>query len=238
MSYYLCKRISLNEKKNTIKVCVADSSLRPVSYSTCELCKGDDYTFEEKLLHLFYDLKSGNIQIHAINENTEKFGYAMCKVREWLKENNIDSYEDLFEKKIKVFKNYVYDFAKIERCNDLSIKESEREYQDGKKYREWAEKQNKDDVRKMESEFSKKALKEVYGESFKIFKKALNEKFDGFYKVLYNELYPIVKLGKYNRGYEKFNYGSSRYEKFSFQKAYIVKSDFKNMNLKIIKIEG
>lgn len=237
MSYYLCKRIILNEKKNIIKVCVASNNVYPKTYRVCELCDEKNYTFDEKLLHLFYDLQSGNIQISSINDNTEKFEYAMCKVKEYLIENNIDSYNDLYKEKNRIYEDLIYNWANIERVADENLDKSEKEYQIHKKYQIWVESQNKEDVKKMENKLYKQALYEVYGKSFEVFKKALNEKNDEDYKLMYNGS-PIVKLGKYDRGYSKFFIGSSQILKMNYKKAYIVKDNFKNMKLDMIKIEG
>ncbi len=223
MSYECCKRIILNEKNNVIKVCIASNNVAPKTYETCEFCKGNDYSFDEKLLNLYYDLQSGVIQVSTINDNTEKFEYALCKVREYLKENNIDSYEDLYCKRRKVFA----DFMSAEIGFD---------YNNWKQYREWKEKQDKSYVKSLEGKCSQNALKSVYGKSFEIFKKALYENISGGYFLkLYNSYY-ISKLGKYNRGYERFCYNSFSKLIMSYKKAYIVKSDFSNYNMEIIKV--
>ena len=71
MSYDLCKRISLDKKNNKISICVASSNLIPKHYDTYEIYGGyKTYNFEDKLLSLYIDMQSGNIQISSINDST------------------------------------------------------------------------------------------------------------------------------------------------------------------------
>ena len=78
---------------------------------------------------------------------------------------------------------------------------------------------------------------EIYGESFEIFKKALNEKIVGEYKVLLNNCSPIVKLGKYNRGYERFSYSYDKETidalKVSYKKAYIITKELSSSRIEL-----
>lgn len=242
MSFELCKRITLNPKKNIIKVCIASNNVFPKTYTTCELCNSNsdrykNYTFEDKLLCLYEDMQSGNIQISTINDNTEKFEYAMCKVREYHKQNNIDSFNDLYEQRGKVYREKIFGFAKIERSQDEDLWKAESE--DYKKYYEWQKTQDKDFVKDMENKFSLEAVKEIYGESFKVWKQALEEEIKGEYKVLFDNYYVVTKLGKYDRGYGKFFYANKEYsgfEKMSFKKAYIFTKDRADRNLQIVEV--
>lgn len=237
MSYECCKRITLNKNKNVIKVCIASNNVFPKTYETCELCKGNDYNFEDKLIILFADMQSGNIQISTINDNTEKFEYAMCKVREWLRENNLDSYEDLYEKRGKVARSKKMKIANIIESTNIDKWEKERE--DYKKISEWEEKQDKEYIKKLNKKIYLESLYEVYGEAFKIWKKAVEKNISGDYilKVYGNSV--ITKLGKYNRGYEKFYYSSIKNYalKMNYKKAYIIKTDMGvNRNMEIEKV--
>lgn len=242
MSYYCCKRITLDKKNNKIKVCVASSNVFPKTYGTYELCESDsdkykDYTWEDKLLCLYEDMQSGNIQITTINDNTEKFEYAMCKVREWLRENNIDSFEDLYEKRGKVARSKKMKIANITESTNTDKWEKERE--DYKKISEWEEKQDKEYIKNLSNKIRLESLWEVYGEAFKIWKKALEEEIKGEYEILFGNYYKISKLGKYDRGYSRFFYTSKDYkgEIMSYKKAYIVKYDMgKDRDLEIVKI--
>lgn len=134
MSYELCKKINLDRKNNKIKVTCASNNIRPISYSTYEIFE-DIKDFDEKLLNLFMSLQSGCVQISTINDNTEDFEYAMWKVREYLRENNIDSYEDLYIKRKDEYVNRLYNFVGFERSTLKS--EIDRGYEDYKKYEEW-----------------------------------------------------------------------------------------------------
>ena len=60
MSYYKVKRMSVNKKTGKATVCVADSSLRPLTYFTAEYAKDKD--LEEKLTCACEDLLNGNLQ--------------------------------------------------------------------------------------------------------------------------------------------------------------------------------
>ena len=106
MSYEKCKYISLDKKHNKIMVNIASNNIRPLYWCKCELCADSDfenYTFDDKMLIIFVDMQQGNIQISTINKNTLDFVYAMRKVREYHRENNIDSYEDLYEECSRIF---------------------------------------------------------------------------------------------------------------------------------------
>ena len=235
MSYECCKRITLDKKKNKIKVCVASNNVIPKTYTTCEIFNNRDYSFEDKLLFLFVELQSGNIQISTINDNTKDFEYAMWKVREYLKENNIDSYDDLYTKKNKLIKDRRYKLANIQRSNLEN--ENDREYADYCSYKKWADSQDEKYVRQVEDEIVKEVKYEVYGKCFEIFKNALYEEFDGNYKIVFNGDYVLTRLGRYNRGYDRFSYTSyGRFLELDYKRAYIVKKDFSNRDLEIVKV--
>ena len=61
MSYDICKRITLNEKENSIRLCIACSNVTPKTYKTYEMAdsKEDiykDFNFEDKLILLFRNM--------------------------------------------------------------------------------------------------------------------------------------------------------------------------------------
>lgn len=240
MSYELCKRITLNKKKNEIKVCIASNNLRPIEYHTCGLCEGEsykNYTFEDKLICLYEAMQTGCIQISTINDNTENFEYAMCKVREYFRQNNINSYEDLYEKRGEVSERKRFEFAGLEMSK---IEDKwERASENGKKYDEWRKTQDKELVKEMEQKFYLESIWEVYGKSFEIWKKALFENIDGEFEVVAYGCYKITKLGKYDRGYSRFYYGGYSGLKMSYKKAYIFVNDMnsESRKLEIVKAE-
>lgn len=195
MSFNLCKKITLDEKTKKIKCCVASNNVTPKKYQFCEICNDNykdysNYSFDDKLITLFYSMQNGEIQISTINENTENYVYALIKVKEYLNAKKMDNYNDLYKK----------------ICDNFSLK----------------------------------ALWNIYGDIFKIWKQALTEKIDGDYIVLFNNYYNVTKLGRYNRGYNKFEYchvNGGKFKKLSYKHAYIFKSQMgEKMNLKIAKI--
>lgn len=231
MGVEFCKRISMNEKKNVITICIASSNIKPMDYITCTYCKGDNFSFEDKLIRLFYDFLTGNIHFSSVNDSTENFVYAMLKVREYLKENNIDSYEDLYRKRIMVSSNNLYKTVGVYNCNDSD----EENYH---KYIEWVKTQDKDYVDELEDTLYQQSIKEVYNEPFKIFKKALYENIEGVYNLKYGSS-PIIKIGKYNRwGYDRFycDFWRDKGLAFSYKKAYIVQKNFVSKDLKLVKV--
>lgn len=84
-------------------------------------------------------------------------------------------------------------------------------------------------------------FKNVYGDSFLEFKKALYEKMQGDY-ILYNGAYYMTKLGNYGGrfgGYQRYWYGfdcKDRALKMSYKKAYIVKNNFEKAGFEIQKV--
>lgn len=231
MGVEFCKRISMNEKKNVITICIASSNIKPMDYITCTYCKGDNFSFEDKLIRLFYDFLTGNIHFSSVNDSTENFVYAMLKVREYLKENNIDSYEDLYRKRIMVYSNNLYKTVGVYNCNDSD----EENYH---KYIEWVKTQDKDYVDELEDNLYQQSIKEVYNEPFKVFKKALYENIEGVYNLKYGSS-PVIKVGKYNRwGYDRFycDFWRDKGLAFSYKKAYIVQKNFVSKDLKLVKV--
>ena len=95
----------MDKKRNRIKVDIASNNVRPLYWDKCEIYTKEEYSFEDKMLLLFVDMQQGNIQISTINKNTLDFEYALWKVREYHKENNIDGYEDLYEGCCRLFEN-------------------------------------------------------------------------------------------------------------------------------------
>ena len=80
MGVEICKRITINEKKNIVSIYSASSNWTPREYFVHQYKAGK--TFDENLLLLFSDFLFGNIHIGAFNRNTAMFEYANIKVRE------------------------------------------------------------------------------------------------------------------------------------------------------------
>lgn len=238
MSYELCKRISLNEKDNKIIVCIASNNVYPKTYYMSEICGGshyEKYSFEDKLISLFHAMQTGSIQISTINSNTENFEYAMRKVNEYHKENNINSYEDLYQKASDVNEAKRFNFAKLEQSKNEDRWIRARE--NSEVYHNWRKNQDEKYIQAKEDEFYLESIWEVYGDSFKVWKKAVFEKIKGQYEAIAYNCYNVTKLGKYDRGYSRFYYGSYNPLKMSYKKAYIFSDDMNNekRNIKIVK---
>ena len=196
MSYYKCKYISLDKKHNKVNVTIASNNVFPLYWEKCEIYTKEEYSYEDKLLSLFVDMEQGNLHISTINNNTVNFQYALDKVIEYHRENNIDSYEDLYKECGRLFESDK-DLTRIE------------------------------------------VYRQVYGNSFEVFRNALAEKIDGEYMVaVYNYSY-VTKLGKYDRGYCRFYYGRSPL-KMSYKQAYILYHDMNNdsRNMRIEKFDS
>lgn len=86
MSYEICRNISLNEKKNIIKVCVACNNVYPHTFETVSY-GNDSMSFKHKLKLLLSDVDGGNIQPYS---SVTRFMYAFYKMKEKL---NLDSYD-------------------------------------------------------------------------------------------------------------------------------------------------
>lgn len=89
MSYELCNRISVNEKKNVIKLSTDSNNVFPKTYTSWEFYKDSDMNFNEKMFELFKGIIEGNIQFSSINDSTIDYAYADNKVREYLHEKGL-----------------------------------------------------------------------------------------------------------------------------------------------------
>lgn len=234
MSYELCKRITLDKKNNKIKLCIASNNVRPLDYHTCEICDSKnerfkDYTFDDKLLALYEDLQNGSVQISTMNSNTEKFVYAETKARQWLRENNIDSYEDLYCRKHKEY------YATLSSFIDKKI-------EDETQYKNWVDTVGRDYAKSIDDEVERLLTRKIYGKPFEIFKKALFEEIEGSYKIKCNDYYLLYKLGRYDRGFSKYwlvGENSNNFEVMSYKKAFCVINDLqsKSNHLEMIRVD-
>ena len=228
MSYDKCKRIILDEKKNKIKMTIASNNLYPITYHTYDNCYEQYENFDDKLLVMFWDLQGCMLQISTINENTENFEYALKKVSEYCKENNINTYD---------YWDLQGELATMKRFRLAGLYYNKYNKENYKVYDEWTKTQDRDYVKKLENKAFVQALREIYGKLFEIFKKALYEQIKGEYILIYANCYNVCKLGKYDRYYSKFSYGGYTPVKMSYKKAYIFTKDMDKYNLKIQKVE-
>lgn len=201
MSYLKCKGIS--RKGNKIEVNVASSNCFPITYSKSEYKQREN---QETLFWLYVDIEQGNLHL---NSSLYNYNYAMEKVREYQKENNIDSYNDLYEKSYDYYNEQFYVLARIDLTGDY-----------------WKNKELVNKVNKYNKEYEKeletlkyKSYMKVYGACYEVFKKALEEKEDNTLYTLYSDTYKYIKLKGSNGA---FYYGySSAVEKGKYKEMYV-----------------
>lgn len=97
MSYYKISNITLNRKKNIVKVCCACNNVRPLMYNTYELFTDDELSYDDKLFRTMLDFIWGNFHISSINDNTSKIEYALLKMREVTKKLDIAERQRLLD---------------------------------------------------------------------------------------------------------------------------------------------
>ena len=201
MSYYKCKGIS--RKGNKIEVNVASSNVFPKHWYKSGY-KGENY--EEQLFWLYVDIQQGNLHL---NSSLYNYNYAMEKVREYQKENNIDSYNDLYKKSYDYYNEQFYVLTRIDLTGDY-----------------WKDKELVNKVNKYNKEYEKEletlryeSYMKVYGACYEVFKKALDEKEDNTLYTLYSDTYKYIKLKGSNGA---FYYGySSAVEKGKYKEMYV-----------------
>ena len=201
MSYLKCKGIS--RKGNKIEVNVASSNVFPKHWYKSGY-KGRNY--EEQLFWLYVDIQQGNLHL---NSSLYNYNYAMEKVREYQKENNIDSYNDLYEKSYDYYNEQFYVLTRIDLTGDY-----------------WKDKELANKVNKYNKEYEKEleilryeSYMKVYGACYEVFKKALDEKEDNTLYTLYSDTYKYIKLKGSNGA---FYYGySSAVEKGKYKEMYV-----------------
>lgn len=201
MSYYKCKGIS--RKGNKIEVNVASSNVFPKHWYKSGY-KGRNY--EEQLFWLYVDIQQGNLHL---NSSLYNYNYAMEKVREYQKENNIDSYNDLYKKSYDYYNEQFYVLTRIDLTGDY-----------------WKDKELVNKVNKYNKEYEKEletlryeSYMKVYGACYEVFKKALDEKEDNTLYTLYSDTYKYIKLKGSNGA---FYYGySSAVEKGKYKEMYV-----------------
>lgn len=201
MSYYKCKGIS--RKGNKIEINVASSNCFPITYFKSEYKQREN---QETLFWLYVDIEQGNIHL---NSSLYNYNYAMEKVREYQKENNIDSYNDLYEKSYDYYNEQFYVLTRIDLTGDY-----------------WKDKELANKVNKYNKEYEKElnilkyeSYMKVYGACYEVFKKALDKKEDNTLYTLYSDTYKYIKLKGSNGA---FYYGySSAVEKGKYKEMYV-----------------
>lgn len=98
MGCELFKQIKVDRKQNKVLLDTCSNNVFPHTYHKYEILKDSDYSLDDKMIYIFYDLMTGNLQASAINNNTLPYVYALIKVHEQLKADGLDEYEDLYKK--------------------------------------------------------------------------------------------------------------------------------------------
>lgn len=161
MSYEKCKTISLKPNTNQILVTIASNNVRPLYYERCEYASKEKCSLDDKLMCLMISMLDGNIQISQLNKNTIPFEYALLKVRNYYRNEDISQYGDKYDERHKRFNKELSKYVTIEECKE----------------RYEFEKEHKELVNKIERNINK----ELYKEEFEIFKNSIKEEIKGKY---------------------------------------------------------
>lgn len=217
MSYEMCNRIVIKKKTNQLFLNVATNNVWPHTYSKCEYASKGNYTLDEKLMFLMESMLEGNIQISHTNKNTIPYQYALLKIHEYYRENNINHFEDRYEKKNKVFEDRIKEYTKT---NDY------KEYMDFCR-------ENKELVNKIECE----VVKELYNKEFEIFKDSINEKIEGKFYITndYGQKIEFCSKTKYGITVRQYDYLNENCIIDDYKLAYI-RQDYMGKNFNIEKV--
>ena len=215
MSYELCK--SITKKENKIILNVASSNVFPKHYNKWEYNITNDLKKNE--FYLFTDIISGNIHL---NNSIYNYNYAMIKVREYMKENNIDSYNDLYEKKNDYYNKKIKELIGIDLTSDY--------YKDKELVNEYNEFRTNNT--ELVEQLRYDSYYKVYGNLFDIYMKALEEKEDNTIYTLYSQDYrSFIKCGR--NGNFWYGYASAK-EKGKYKEMYC---KMKNIDRKGVEIQ-
>lgn len=217
MSYEMCNRIVIKKKTNQLFLNVATNNVWPHTYSRYEYAGKGNYTLDEKLMFLMESMLEGNIQISHTNKNTIPYQYALLKIHEYYRENNINHFEDRYEKKNKVFEDRIKEYTKT---NDY------KEYMDFCR-------DNKELVNKIECE----VVKELYNKEFEIFKDSINEKIEGKFYITndYGQKIEFCSKTKYGITVRQYDYLNENCIIDDYKLAYI-RQDYMGKNFNIEKV--
>lgn len=203
MSYYKCKNISVKPKTNQIFITVASSNVRPITYYKSEYASNGKYNLEDKLMHLMISMLDYNIQISQLNKNTIPFEYAILKVREYYRKNDINSYGEKYDLRYELYKK---ELSKYVDTNDWE------------KCRKF-EQENKEFVNKIETDIKK----ELYKEELKIFIDSMKEENKDKYYLKDDFGRVIEYVGETKRGYKYRTYKELNEESLlNYKLAYII----------------
>lgn len=217
MSYEMCNRITVKKKTNQIFVNVASNNVFPHDYHRCEYAKNSNYTLDDKLRFLMLSMLDGNIQITQINKNTVPYEYAMMKVREYQRDNNINDFEEKYEKRHELFKE------EIKRYTDPDNWEVYKEFR----------KNNKELIDNIEKEI----ISKLYEKEFEVFKQSISEKIEGKYYITNESGNKIEFCGKTKYGFKYREYRYLHQDCLLDYKLAYIRKDYMGDKYKIEKLE-
>ncbi len=215
MSYSKCKTISIKPKTNQIFLTVAENNVRPLDYNRCEYgstIKGD---LDDKLMYLMISMLDGNIQISQFNKNTIPFEYALLKVRNYYRENNINEYGEKYDKRYEL---YNQELSKYVNIND------------------WEKRRNFEvENRKLTSDIEKNIYRKLYNKEFELFKNSIKEEIKGQYYLKDSFGRTIEYIRETSRGYSYRAYEEPTQDcLIDYKLAYILK-DRMGKDVEIVK---
>lgn len=186
MSYEKCKTISLKPKTNQIFVTIASNNVRPLYYERCEYASKENCSLDDKLRYLMISMLDGNIQISQLNKNTIPFEYALLKVRNYYRKEDISQYGNKYDERHERYDKELSKYVNIEECKE----------------RYEFEKEHKELVNEIERNINK----ELYKEEFEIFKNSIKEEIKGKYYLKDDFGRVIEFVGETTRGYKYSSY--------------------------------
>lgn len=217
MSYEKCKNIILKPETNQIFITSATNNDRPLYYYKSEYITNETLKFEDKLLKLMLSMLDGNIQISQLNKHTIPFEYALLKLRNYYRENNIDEYGEKYDSRYELYNK---ELAKYVDIND------------------WEKRRNFEiKNRELTSDIEKNIYRKLYNKEFELFKNSIKEEIKGQYYLKDKFGRTIEYIRETNRGHSYRAYEEPNKEcLLDYKLAYILK-DRMGKDYEITKFE-
>lgn len=217
MSYEKCKNIILKPETNQIFITSATNNDRPLYYYKSEYITNETLNFEDKLLKLMLNMLDDNIQISQLNKHTIPFEYALLKLRNYYRENNIDEYGEKYDSRYELYNK---ELAKYVDIND------------------WEKRRNFEiKNRELTSDIEKNIYRKLYNKEFELFKNSIKEEIKGQYYLKDKFGRTIEYIKETNRGHSYRAYEEPNKEcLLDYKLAYILK-DRMGKDYEITKFE-
>lgn len=217
MSYSKCKTISIKPKTNQIFLTVASNNVRPLYYERCEYASKQKCSLDDKLMYLMISMLDGNIQISQYNKTTIPFEYALLKIRNNYRENDISEYGNKYDARHELYNKELAKYVDTENWKETC------EF----------EKNNRELVNEIEREINRK----LYQKEFEIFKNSIQEEIkDKYY--LQDDFGRIIEfVGETTRGYRYRTYEEPNQECLIDYKLAYIRQDRMGERFKIVKYE-